>query len=72
MHLKFEEVQANDDVFHWGMPGQTFYIIIKGLVSIKVPNKELYCAHKFNMKRREYMNLIEWKTNDWDPKVLKI
>ena len=70
--MKFKEVPKNESVIHYGTEGRTFYIIIKGLVSIQIPNQMQDLSADYSFKRREYMKLLEWKTNVWDPKVQKL
>ena len=38
--LSFEFYNSGEEVMKYGESGNTFYIIIKGLVSVLVPNKE--------------------------------
>lgn len=67
--LKFKEMSEFGTVFSYDTIGDIFYIIIKGLVSIQAPNAELGTVSDFNWKRREYQELLEWKTKRFDPKV---
>lgn len=69
--LKFKEVPQFQNVVSWNTPGDIFYIIIKGLVSIQVPNLKSGSALDFKLKNREYSNLMNWKTRIFDPKVAK-
>ena len=39
--FRFEHVKAHHDVFKYGDPGEKFYIIIKGAVSVQVPNPKI-------------------------------
>ena len=69
--LKFKEVPQFQNVISWNTPGDIFYIIIKGLVSIQVPNLKAGSGRDFKFKNREYSNLTDWKTRIFDPKVAK-
>ena len=69
MYMKFKEIPENQGVYHWGTQDLTFYIIIKGLVNIYIPNRFYGMGLAYMMKRRQYLALQEWKTDVWDPKV---
>ena len=40
-HATFERVVGNEKVVIYGEPGFKFYIILKGVVSIQVPNPQI-------------------------------
>jgi len=37
----FDKIDAGDNVFKWGDAGDKFYIIIKGLCSVQIPNPKI-------------------------------
>lgn len=52
------------NVFEYGDVGDKFFIIIKGLVSIKIPNPTL---KEWRLERKRFENLLEWKTEFLEP-----
>ena len=61
--MQFHRTSAFDNVFEYGNEGDLFYIIIKGLVSIKIPNPTI---SDWRMHRKRYDDLIEWKTKKFE------
>ena len=57
MAFSFEKFDAKVDVFKWGEPGDTFYIIIKGIVSVRIPNQKI---KGWRIQRMEYNKLKEY------------
>ena len=57
-----------DKAVNYGEKGDQFYIIIRGVVSIQIPNSSIkdWIHH-----RKEYEKLKEWKKFKYDPKVEK-
>jgi signal-transduction protein with cAMP-binding, CBS, and nucleotidyltransferase domain len=39
--LNYEFFKKGENVFDWGNPGDKFYIILKGTVSVQVPTEKL-------------------------------
>jgi len=39
--FKFQVMGAAEDVFLYGDRGETFYIIIKGIVGVRIPNPKI-------------------------------
>jgi hypothetical protein len=60
--FKFDVVGPGDDVFLYGDCGEKFYIILKGLVGVRIPNPKIGNgnAGAWKTQRREYMELQEW------------
>lgn len=56
--MHFEECQEFQNVINYGEKGDKFYIILKGLVSIKIPNPAI---GDWRNQRAKYENLLKWK-----------
>jgi hypothetical protein len=56
--INFCAVEADKDVFKYGVSGDLFYLIIKGKVSIRVPNFNKIRAWKH--QRAEFQRLKLW------------
>ena len=65
-NFEFLEVEQYDDVVKYGDVGDLFYMIIKGSVSVQIPNPEI---KKWDIFRKEYLRLKQWKWEDFDPKA---
>lgn len=50
----------------YGDIGDLFYMIIKGSVSVQIPNPEI---KKWDIFRKEYLRLKQWKWEEFDPKA---
>jgi hypothetical protein len=47
-----------ENVINFGDEGENFYLILLGLVCIKIPNPVI---KDWNNKRKIYLDLLEWK-----------
>jgi CRP-like cAMP-binding protein len=64
--LKFEEYELMENVMCHGDAGDKFYIILKGVVSIHIPNPAIKDRiHNW----RKYNKLKKWKLSEFDPRV---
>jgi hypothetical protein len=45
-----------------------FYLIIRGSVSVQIPNPEI---KKWDILRKDYLRLKAWKEEEFDPKMKK-
>ena len=66
--LHLESISAMDKVINYGEKGDKFYIIIRGVVSVQIPNMSI---KSWMHHRKEYDYLKEWKKNEYDVKVDK-
>ena len=64
--LCFLELDEFENVFEHGDKGDTFYIIIQGLVSVQLPNNNI---KNWSFARKEFLKLQKWKQNEFDPKA---
>ena len=55
--LTFMQVKGAENVLEYGEKGDEFFIIIQGVVSVKVPNNSI---KDHQMKLRDYRNLQRW------------
>jgi len=53
-------------VIEYGEPGKMFYFIIKGLLIVDIPNPGI---KDWQIKRKDYQSLLNWKQNEFEPKV---
>jgi len=53
--FKFEHFDSHSNVFKWGDQGEKFYIIIKGQVSVQVPNPKI---KNWRMQRMD-LNILQ-------------
>ena len=60
------EVEQYEDVVKYGDVGDLFYMIIKGSVSVQIPNPEI---KKWDIFRKEYLRLKQWKWEEFDPRA---
>lgn len=67
-HLTFRRVGGLENIVEYGDEANHFYIIIKGVVSIFIPNPEIA---DWSVKRRDYLKLLDWKKNQLDPRIEK-
>lgn len=56
------------NVFEQGEIGDKFYMIIQGVVSIQMRNKDL---RNWEYLRKQYEKLLRWKTTKFEPRVLQ-
>ena len=66
--FRVETFQGMQTVMNVDDYGDKFYIIIQGVISIKIKNKNIL---ERRFKQREYDNLKKWKAEVFDPKVKK-
>ena len=66
--MKFEKVDSIKNVFQYGDVGDKFFIIVKGLVSIKIKNPSI---KDWNDEWRRYNNLLNWKNEYFEPLVMR-
>ena len=62
--FRFQILETGDDVFLYGDRGETFYIIIKGLVGVRIPNpkiKDWKLKHEDFKRLRKWVNTLERK-----------
>lgn len=74
-NMQFESCNTMDDVVKYGQEGNKFYIILKGVVSVLIPNPDVgnYIdtsgGMSYVMIKRDYNNLLRWKKEVFDPKM---
>ena len=66
--LQLKSIKALNKAINYGEHGDKFYIIIRGVVSVQIPNMSI---KSWIHHRKEYQYLKEWKKNEYDPKVDK-
>ena len=64
--FKYETFSGMDYVMNIGDQGDKFFIIIQGVVSVQIHNLTI---PQRMFKRREYDKLLQWKRDEFDPKV---
>jgi CRP-like cAMP-binding protein len=64
--FRFRQVEQYDDVFEYGDVGDLFYLIIKGSVSVQIPNPEI---KKWDILRKEFLQLKKWKSEEMDERI---
>ena len=64
--LCFLELDEFENVFEYGEIGDTFYIIIQGVVSIQLRNNNI---KNWAYARKQYNKLLKWKELEFDPRV---
>jgi hypothetical protein len=58
-------MDKNEQVFKYGEKGEKFYIVVKGLLSVEIPNPSI---KKWKAERKDYEQLLSWK-KDFDKKT---
>ena len=58
-NFQFKSYEAGQDVFEIDTQGETFFIILQGLVSVMVRNPAI---KEWNNEYKYYKELVEWKT----------
>ena len=56
-NFKFEEIDAGEDVITFDEPGENFYIMIQGQVSVLVPNPAI---SQWRDHQDNYQQLLQW------------
>lgn len=64
--MKFQKVNAQETVINYGDIGDQFFIILKGVVSVHIPNPNIEQRHT---KKRDFERLLKWKKEDFDLRV---
>jgi hypothetical protein len=64
--LTFQRAIPLSKIIEYGEKANHFYIIIKGVVTVRIPNPEI---QDWSFKRRDYMNLLKWKKDILDPRI---
>ena len=64
--MKFERLQGMQNCMNFGEKGNKFYIILKGVVSVQIPNQQI---KNLQLKRKDYASLLDWKKTWFDPKA---
>ena len=63
--LQYESFDGMKEVINYGEDGTKFYIILKGVVSVSIPNPDI---KSFNLELNRFQNLLKWKETDYDPR----
>lgn len=64
--LTFQRAIPLSKIIEYGEKANHFYIIIKGVVTVRIPNPEI---QDWSFKRRDYLNLLKWKKDILDPRI---
>jgi|APSaa5957512535_1039671.scaffolds.fasta_scaffold227553_1 signal-transduction protein with cAMP-binding, CBS, and nucleotidyltransferase domain len=68
MNFEFESFKAGETVFEINSTGETFYIILKGVVRVMVKNPSV---RDWGLEFKYYSQLKEWKKR-FDAKAKKV
>ena len=68
LNLTFKHTLGMREVIKYGDKGDKFYIILKGVTSVKVPNPEIMDRAA---KLKDFQFFKFWKENIFDPKAKK-
>lgn len=55
--FKLLNIEAGEDVIRYGENGNTFFVILQGIVSISIPNPKI---KNWRLKRLDFMMEQEW------------
>jgi hypothetical protein len=66
--LKFQVLEKNETVFHYGSFGEEFFVIISGKVEVRIPNPKI---ENFDDHFKLYIELKEWYKKYVDGKYYK-
>lgn len=66
-NLRFRTILAKDKVMEYGDFGDEFFIILKGIVRIEIPDKKI---KNWAVQRSDYKRLLEWKEKDFNIRAL--
>ena len=55
-----------ENVIEFGDQGDNFYIILKGVVAIEIPNPNIQDR---DIKWKDFQMLKKWKEDDFDPRA---
>jgi hypothetical protein len=64
--IRFEAKQEFENVFEHGDHGELFYIILQGIVLVRIPNPTI--TH-WKQERSVYKELLDWKTKHLEPRI---
>lgn len=64
--LKFEKINGSQNVITHGDNGNKFYIILKGVVSVQIPNPNMPDRALYE---RDFENIKKWMRNEFEPRV---
>ena len=68
-YLNFKEIPQFENAVTYGEHGETYFIILKGVGGVQVPNHAQ--IDNWPEARKNYLSLLEWKETEFDPKVEK-
>ena len=66
-HLNFREILQGENAVTYGEHGETYFIILKGVCGVQVPNQVQ--IENWHESQKHYLQLLEWKEKEFDPKV---
>ena len=66
-YLNFKEILEFENAVTYGEHGETYFIILKGVCGVQVPNHAQ--IDNWHDARKHYLSLLEWKETEFDPKV---
>ena len=55
--FKFEVADPGSNVFEYGDRGEHFFIIIKGICGVRIPNPKV---KDWKKKRQDYLEDVDW------------
>ena len=64
--IRFEAKQEFENVFEHGDHGELFYIILQGIVLVRIPNPTI--TH-WKQERSVFQELLDWKTKHLEPRI---
>ena len=64
--IRFETKQEFENVFEHGDHGELFYIILQGIVLVRVPNPTIA---QWKQERARFQELLVWKTQHLEPRI---
>jgi hypothetical protein len=66
--MTYQKVHGMKNVIDYGEVGDNFYILLKGVVSVQIPNPAI---RDRAVKRKDYDKLLAWKKEEFDPRAEK-
>lgn len=64
--IRFETKQEFENVFEHGDHGELFYIILQGIVLVRIPNPTI--TH-WKQERATFQQLLHWKAEHLEPRL---
>ena len=64
--IRFETKQEFENVFEHGDHGELFYIILQGIVLVRIPNPTI--TH-WKQERSTFQELLDWKAEHLEPRI---